>query len=86
MPTTSQFITLVVIQNIPGKSANDKKACLHVEGHLVVNTIFEDNMNCTYYIEKKVILALDDFRAPPGVNPPTRSQVVPTYVVSDIHC
>ncbi len=45
---------------------------MYVDGALIVTTVFEDSMNCAYYIEKKVTAAIDEFRIPPGVTPPSR--------------
>lgn len=69
----NSFLVAVIIQNVPGKSSASKKAAMNLEGSLVVNTVFEDAMNCQYYLEKKVSTGVEEFRIPPGITPPSRA-------------
>jgi len=69
------FMTRIVIQNIAGKASTSKKSTFYPDGTLEVTTIFEDGLNCQYYLEKKIVQALNEFR-------PQQGMVVPDKVAA----
>ncbi|GAM26992.1 hypothetical protein SAMD00019534_101670 [Acytostelium subglobosum LB1] len=69
------YITRIVITNVPGKASTSKKSSFSADGTLEVGTIFEDAINCSYYVEKKIITALNEFR-------PSQGAVVPDKVAA----
>eukprot|EP01132_Coremiostelium_polycephalum_P005977 gene5977-7447_t len=75
------FLTRVVIQNVPGKSSTSKKSTFYPDGTLEISTIFEDSLNCQYYMEKKILTTLNEFRPAVGSVAP---QKVEAFVAPDI--
>ncbi|KAF2072430.1 hypothetical protein CYY_006265 [Polysphondylium violaceum] len=71
----NSFMTRIVFQNIAGKASTSKKSTFYPDGTLEITTIFEDGLNCQYYLEKKIITALNEFR-------PMQGAVVPDKVVA----
>ncbi|KAK5575345.1 hypothetical protein RB653_010603 [Dictyostelium firmibasis] len=71
-PNIHLFITRIVIQNVPGKSGTSKKSTFYPDGTLEIQTVFEDSLNCQYYLEKKIIQTLNEFRPSPGSEIPVK--------------
>ncbi|KAN0053072.1 hypothetical protein ACTA71_012554 [Dictyostelium dimigraforme] len=71
-PNIHLFITRIVVQNVPGKAGTSKKSTFYPDGTLEIQTVFEDSLNCQYYLEKKIIQTLNEFRPLPGAEIPVK--------------
>ncbi|KAN0026034.1 hypothetical protein ACTFIV_007014 [Dictyostelium citrinum] len=71
-PNIHLFITRIVIQNVPGKLGTSKKSTFYPDGTLEIQTVFEDSLNCQYYLEKKIVQTLNEFRPLPGSEIPVK--------------
>ncbi|EFA86184.1 hypothetical protein PPL_00746 [Heterostelium album PN500] len=81
-PAVADYIISVVLQNVPGKTSTLKKAILSHEGMLIINTTFEDSINCSYYLEKKITAGLNDFIPQSGYQPQLREPVAAPVVAA----
>ncbi|EGG19789.1 hypothetical protein DFA_06890 [Cavenderia fasciculata] len=68
-PMIRDFLVSFVLQHTPGKAATSKRAYLTHEGCLVLVIPFEDSVNCSYYLEKKITQGLNEFIPPSGSQP-----------------
>eukprot|EP01133_Synstelium_polycarpum_P019806 gene19806-23723_t len=67
-----QFITRIVVTNVAGKASTSKKSSFYPDGTLEIGTVFEDGINCAYYLEKKIVQALNEFRPAAGAVVPEK--------------
>ncbi|KYR00178.1 hypothetical protein DLAC_03333 [Tieghemostelium lacteum] len=78
------FLVSIVFQNIAGKASTSKRCFLSAEGSLMIIVPFEDNLNCSYYFEKKITSGLNEFQPPQGVSAPPKINVVPVQPVQPV--
>ncbi|KAM9971978.1 hypothetical protein ACTFIW_011968 [Dictyostelium discoideum] len=85
-PNIHLFITRIVIQNVPGKSGTSKKSTFYPDGTLEIQTVFEDSLNCQYYLEKKIVQTLNEFRPLQGAEIPVKIPAAdaPAFVAAPV--